>query len=79
MHYRAKTFLDSGLLKVVREEKRAGLPVKIYRSIADAFFIPFELSNHADQEGQMIERYESILHQIAKSTTRLNGQRERVG
>lgn len=79
MHYRVRTFLGAGLLKIVREEKRAGLPVKVYRSVADAFFIPFELSRHADRETHMTERYESILHQIAKATMKQERQRGRVG
>lgn len=79
MHYRVRTFLDAGLLRVGREEKRAGLPIKVYRSVADAFFIPFELSRHADQEAHIVERYESVLHQIAKSITRLERRRGRTG
>lgn len=79
MHYRTRTFLDAGLVRVVREERRAGLPIKIYRSVADAFFIPFELSRHANREAHMMERYESILQQIAKSTTRQDRRRGRVG
>lgn len=79
MHYRARTLLDAGLLEVVREKKRAGLPVKVYRSVADAFFIPFELSRHADREAHMTERYGSILEQIAKANTRRENRRGRVG
>lgn len=79
MHYRVRTLLGAGLLKVVRETKRAGLPVKVYRSVADAFFIPFELSRHADPEARMTERYGSILEQIAKSTMRRERRRGRVG
>lgn len=79
MHYRARTLLDAGLLEVVRETKRAGLPVKVYRSVADAFFIPFGLSRHADQEARMTERYGSILEQIAKATMRRERRRGRVG
>lgn len=79
MHYRVRTFLNAGLLTIVREEKRAGLPIKIYRSVADAFFIPFEFSRHADRETHMTERYESILRQVAKATTRRERQRGRVG
>ena len=79
MHYRIRTFLDAGLLKIVREEKRAGLPIKVYRSVADAFFIPLELSRHADRETHMTERYESILQQIAKATMKQERRRGRVG
>lgn len=79
MHYRVRTLLDVGLLEIVRETKRAGLPVKVYRSVADAFFIPFELSRYIDREARMTERYGSILEQIAKATLRRERRRGRVG
>ena len=42
--YRVKRFQGAGLLRVVREEKRAGRAVKVYRSVADAFYVPFALT-----------------------------------
>lgn len=48
--YRMKTFLEAGLLYVAREEKRAGRPIKHYRSVFDAYFIPFELTPYAGLE-----------------------------
>ena len=42
MLYRIKTFVRAGLLQVSRLEKRAGRPIKHYRSVYDAYFIPFE-------------------------------------
>ena len=42
--YRVKRFQAAGLLRVVREERRAGRAVKVYRSVADAFYVPFALT-----------------------------------
>jgi len=41
MLYRVRRMVECGLLDVVREEPRAGKPVKIYRSRHDAYFVPF--------------------------------------
>jgi hypothetical protein len=41
MLYRVRRMLEYGLLDVVREEPRAGRPVKVYRSRHDAYFVPF--------------------------------------
>ena len=42
--YRVNQMARLGLIQVVREEARAGRPIKIYRSSADAFFVPFALT-----------------------------------
>jgi hypothetical protein len=41
MLYRVRTMLDCGLLTIVREEPRAGRASKVYRSVHDAYFVPF--------------------------------------
>lgn len=41
MLYQVRTLLDCGLLHVVREEPRAGRPVRVYRTVHDAYFVPF--------------------------------------
>ena len=46
--YRVRRFLAAGLLRVVREERRAGRPIKVYRSSADAYFVPFAITPYAD-------------------------------
>ncbi len=55
MLYRVKVFLKVGLLKVVREEKRAGRPIKHYRSGSDAYFVPFEVTPYAGLEERIAE------------------------
>lgn len=41
MLYQARTLVDCGLLQVLREEPRAGRAVRVYRSVHDAYFVPF--------------------------------------
>ncbi len=41
MLYQVRTLLGCGLLRVLREEARAGRAVKVYRSVHDAYFVPF--------------------------------------
>ena len=42
--YRVNRLVEVGLLSVVREEPRAGRALKVYRSVADAFYVPFVLT-----------------------------------
>ncbi len=50
MLYRVKTFLKVRLLRVVRLEPRRGRPTKVYRSSAEAYYIPFEMTPFEDVE-----------------------------
>jgi hypothetical protein len=42
--YQVRRLEKLGLLQVVRHEPRAGRAMKIYRSVADAFFVPFRVT-----------------------------------
>lgn len=53
---RVRRFLKLGLLEVVREEPRQGRAVKVYRSVADGFFIPFEATSAESLEAALAER-----------------------
>lgn len=69
MLYRVRTFLKAGLLRVTREEKRAGRPVKHYRSNYNAYFIPFSATPYADLEERLREQFgpltEDLIHGLA--------------
>jgi hypothetical protein len=41
MLYQVRTLVDCGLLQVLREEPRAGRPMRVYRSVHDAYFVPY--------------------------------------
>ena len=43
LHHHVKRLLTFGILEVVREQRRAGRPIRYYRATADAFFIPATL------------------------------------
>jgi hypothetical protein len=45
LHYHATKFLEHGLLEATGTTKRNGRTVKVYRTTARAFFIPFELTS----------------------------------
>jgi len=53
--YRIKTFLAAGLLQVVREIPRHGRAIKVYRSVHDAYFIPYELTPFATLEERLLQ------------------------
>lgn len=61
---RLRRFTKLGLVAVVREQKRAGRAIKVYRSTADVFFVPFEATRAETLEALMAERdgyYERLL------------------
>ncbi len=68
--YRVKTFLRAGLLYVTREEKRSGRPIKHYRSVADAFFIPFDRTPYASLEERLSAQLEPFLHELMQRLAR---------
>lgn len=53
---RVRRFVSLGLLQVVREEPRGGRAVKVYRSSADVFFIPYEATTADSLESALAER-----------------------
>ncbi|CAN5866203.1 hypothetical protein BH24DEI2_BH24DEI2_26610 [soil metagenome] len=53
---RVRRFVKLGLLQVVREEQRKGRAVKVYRSTADVFFVPFETTSAETLETMLQER-----------------------
>lgn len=53
MIYRVGTFVRAGLLRVVREDKRPGRAVRVYRSVHDAYFVPFALTPYATLEERL--------------------------
>jgi DNA-binding transcriptional ArsR family regulator len=55
--YRLEKLLEAGLLRVTRIRKRSGSPVKLYRAVADSFFVPFEVTD-ADSLESLIKRWE---------------------
>ena len=63
---RVRKFTALGLLIVTREVPRAGRAVKVYRSSAESFFVPYEVTPSETLESAMREReryWETLLRQ----------------
>ena len=66
MYVRVKRLLELGLIKIVKEQPRKGRSLKLYRAVAERFFVPYEIMSHATRETlqlQMDEHYEKRLRQ----------------
>ena len=66
--YRVRQFLAAGLLRVVRVRKRPGRGVKVYRSVHDAYYVPYEVTPFASLEERLLEQHlpslrERVRHQ----------------
>lgn len=55
VRYRVHRMERAGLLEVVDQRRRAGRPVRLYRSVADGFVVPFEATPFVDLEERMAE------------------------
>jgi len=55
--YRVRQFQEAGLLEEVRQEPRAGRPIRLYRAVADGFHIPFALTPFADMEALIARQH----------------------
>jgi DNA-binding transcriptional ArsR family regulator len=60
LHYHVIALQKMGLLVVTREQRRAGRPVKIYRAIAEAFFVPENVMPSGSGAALTIELRESL-------------------
>ena len=63
--------INLGLLSFIKIERRRGKPIKHYRSIAKAFFVPFDLTP-ADTFEALLQQYDNhwqsrLLHGLDKS------------
>jgi hypothetical protein len=79
MLYRVKTLLKAGLVEVVREDERKGRAVKVYRSVHDAYFIPFALTPYATLEERLKVQGEPIFSALLRAYAAALRQSERYG
>lgn len=70
MHYRVGRFLEAGLLRVVGSRPRAGRSIRLYRSSADAFVVPFEATPFADVEESLWTLLEPGFRSVAGGLAR---------
>jgi hypothetical protein len=71
MLYRVKTFVEAGLLKIVATENRRGRPSKVYRSSADAYFVPFAVTPFEDIEAAIKSQHQEALDIVAHHMARV--------
>jgi predicted ArsR family transcriptional regulator len=45
LHHQIRKLLNAGLVRITRQKRRAGAPIKFYRATARAFFVPTALSD----------------------------------
>lgn len=79
MLYRIKTFLRAGLLKVTHERRRKGRAVKVYRSVHDAYFVPFRVTPYATLEERLWVQAEPIFAGLIHAYEEALRQNERYG
>lgn len=79
MHYRVKQLLSLKLIEVVREEERAGRPIKYYRAISQAFFVPDELTPHADLGERLLADLTPTVERIAQGIAKAIRREGRMG
>ncbi|MEM6429230.1 MAG: helix-turn-helix domain-containing protein [Deinococcota bacterium] len=64
VHYRVKQLVTAGLLKVAREQARAGRAIKYYTSIKPNVFIPFSLTPYATLEEGIHEQLSPVWRMV---------------
>lgn len=65
--YRVQVLLDAGLLHVARTERRAGRAIKHYRSVHDAYFVPFGLTTYATLEDRLTAQSEPLFGLLVRA------------
>ncbi len=70
MLYRVGRFQEAGLLTVAREQPRAGRAIKLYRSVADGFFVPLSATPFADLEERLRAQLEPQWRRSARAIAR---------
>ena len=71
---RVKRFLGLGLLVVTREVPRAGRAVKVYRSRAGSFFVPYEITPSETLEAAMRDRERYWEELLRKNVVRVRSE-----
>jgi Helix-turn-helix domain len=79
MLYRVKTLRSAKLIKVTRREKRKGREIKYYRSLHDAYFIPFRLTTFATLEERLETQGAPIFSTLTTAYAHALKQHEHFG
>ena len=69
--YRVNKWCQQGILEVVHEERRKGRPIKLYRTTAEAFFVPFTATKNLELQEMLmsfIAQEEQVFYRGVAST-----------
>lgn len=67
LHHHIRKFMRLGLVRITREEARAGAPIKYYRATARAFFVPAELMDAELGAGLSSQLRDLLARSLARS------------
>lgn len=67
MRYRVRRMEQAGLIEVAGERRRAGRPIRLYRSVSDGFVVPFEATPFVDLEERLKETLRADAERFARS------------
>jgi len=74
---RVQRFAQAGLLEVADSVPRRGRPIRLYRAVAEVFFVPFEATAAADLEAALAGREAWVARQLRRAVVR--ARREAIG
>jgi predicted transcriptional regulator len=67
VYHRVMRLLSQGLLRIEREEKRDGRPIKYYRAVAQRFFVPIDLLHRSPGSGLAAELRAQLDEELFRS------------
>src|SRR5690606_34655836 len=74
---RVRRLVQAGVLEEAGRVARRGRPVRLYRTVADTFFIPFDVTSFESLEASLAER-EAYWEKLLRENV-VRARRERVG
>lgn len=74
-HHRLTRLLEAGLIHIVAERKRSGRAVKVYRAVAQAYSVPFDLTEADDSQTLLHVMFQPILGAYLKQIAEFHRHR----
>lgn len=71
VRYRVRRLHEVGVLEVVGQRKRSGRPIRLYRTVADGFVVPFEATPFVDLEERVLAGMTAQARSFARSAAQL--------
>ncbi|ADV66346.1 winged helix-turn-helix domain-containing protein [Deinococcus maricopensis] len=68
--YRVRRLETLGLLHAPTRQPRQGRPIKLYRTTASAYFVPFEVTRHDTLETYLAAAERDVIHLVQRNVTR---------